>query len=111
MREKEWVSQARARALSGSDFSLLATGWRARRLRDQLPRLANAAAALGTGKRFNYKEGNFSVLTMWLLPGFHQVFFMALAQEFYVSWTDVPGGLSVHFTKVAPDSDHVASSH
>ena len=105
--EKQWTSRARALIMNGVDCSLLATGWRARRLRDQLPRLANAASAVRKGTRFSYKDGNFSVLNMWLLLGFHGVYFMALGQGMLVSWTDTAGGLSIQFTRNPPDSDRV----
>jgi hypothetical protein len=105
MGEKQWTSRARALIMQGADFSLLATGWRARRLRDQLPRLANAALAVEKGTRFSHREGNVSVLNMWLLLGFHGVFFQALAQGRFVSWAEAEEGLSIRFTSTAPDAE------
>ena len=105
--EKEWTGRARALVMNGVDFSLLATGWHARRLRDQLPRLANAARAVRQGTRFSYKDGNFSVLNVWLLFGFHGVYFMALGQGMFVSWTDTAGDLSIQFTRSRPNSGRV----
>jgi hypothetical protein len=105
--EKHWTRQARELLLKGIDFSLVATGWRAGRLRNQLPRLGTAARAVKDGKRLSYREGNFSVLSMWLLLGFHELFFQALARGMFVSWAEADAALLIGFTRLAPDTDRV----
>lgn len=62
----------------GQRLTVVATGWRARRLRQHLPKLVSNEGRLGIR----------DVLTMWLLLSFHVIYFYAVANGRRVVYRD-----------------------
>jgi hypothetical protein len=82
----------------GAPVTLVAKGWRAKLLREQLPRLAKASQAAREGTRLDDKE-NFSMKTLVRMPGFYRILFHALGQGYMVFWDDNGGEIEVRFIR------------
>jgi hypothetical protein len=91
-----WSRDAYASLEQSMDLSLVAKGWRARKLRRQLPLLAHARRAVAEHRTVTPEEGEFSLMTALLLPSFHRVFIAGVSRGFAVSWEDVEGSLVIH---------------
>jgi hypothetical protein len=79
-------------------WARIATGWRARLLLKQLPRLDEADETVRRGQKVK-REHEFSVLTMWLLLPFHGIWFSSKARGFSVSWEGSAGEVLIRMAR------------
>lgn len=93
-----WVRQARIFLDSNTPFVLIATGWRAKLLRRQLPLLQEAEQARRQSRKVTPGR-NFSVLTMWLLLSFHSIWVASMMRGFSASWEERSGDLIIQLLK------------
>lgn len=100
--DKKWYATAHHALETAQPLEAHITGWRARILRTQLPKIAAATAAVESGKKLGPEE-RFSLWHTLLLLRLHEILFFGLAHGYSVSTVDHESELVLNFYKEEPE--------